>query len=78
MKHLLLISSLTLAACTDAKDHATQTDAQTALNPNETPKIRRQIIKYAKIHHITEALLQAVIQRESDYCPHVSNDLYYG
>ena len=78
MKHLLLVFGLTLAACTNAQEYVTQTDAQTALHPNETPQIRRLIMKYAKIHDIPEALLHAVIQRESDYRPHVRNGPYYG
>ena len=78
MKHFLLIFGLALAACTNAQEHAPQSDAQTALHPNETPQMRLLIIKYAKIHDIPEALLHAVILRESNYRPHVQNGPYYG
>lgn len=49
-----------------------------ALNPGETPEMRALILKYAEIHDIPEALLHAVIQRESDYRAEARNGPYYG
>lgn len=49
-----------------------------ALNPGETPEMRALILKYAEIHDIPEALLHAVIQRESDYRADARNGPYYG
>jgi hypothetical protein len=40
--------------------------------------MRTLIVKYALIHDIPEALLHAVIQRESDYRANARNGPYYG
>ncbi|AGI68286.1 hypothetical protein OAN307_c27090 [Octadecabacter antarcticus 307] len=74
MKYLLLIFGLALTACSQAPERA----PQAALYPNETPQMRALIVKYAAIHEIPEALLHAVIQRESDYRAQARNGPYYG
>lgn len=81
MKHLLLIPLLGLAACSQsarAPAVAPVAAPQQALNPGETPEMRALVVKYAALHDIPEALLHAVIQRESDYRADARNGPYYG
>ena len=44
----------------------------------ETPQMRAQIRKWAKIHDIPESLLHRIIQRESDYNAAAQSGPYYG
>ena len=48
------------------------------LHPGETPQMRAQIRKWAKIHDMPESLLHRIIQRESDYNAAARNGPYYG
>ncbi|SMX31858.1 transglycosylase SLT domain-containing protein [Octadecabacter ascidiaceicola] len=81
MRHLLLIPLLGVTAC--SQPQTAQTTAPIAvseptLNPGETAEMRALVVKYAAIHDIPEALLHAVIQRESDYRAEARNGPYYG
>lgn len=83
MKILLLIPALALAACLPpAYERRTEqpepVSSFVALNPGETPEMRALVVQYAAIHDIPEALLHAVIQRESDYRAEARNGPYYG
>ncbi len=80
MKHLILTALIALAACSSAPERALPVAAQPALslNPGETPQMRALVVKYAGVHDIPEALLHAVIQRESDYRADARNGPYYG
>ncbi|AKS46374.1 Transglycosylase SLT domain-containing protein [Octadecabacter temperatus] len=81
MKHLFLIPLLGMAACSTpetASPVAPISAPQAALHPGETIEMRSLIVKYAAIHNIPEALLHAVIQRESDYRASARNGPYYG
>ncbi|MCF2903654.1 transglycosylase SLT domain-containing protein [Octadecabacter sp. CECT 8868] len=78
MKPIALTLILILAACGAPRTEPVQPTPQIALNPGETPQMRALVIKYAEIHDIPEALLHAVIQRESDYRAEARNGPYYG
>ena len=81
MKHLLLMPLLGMAACSGPATRSPvppNASTQAALNPGETAEMRSLIVKYAAIHDIPEALLHAVIQRESDYRAGAHNGPYYG
>ena len=81
MKHLLLIPLLGAVACSHTatvSPVAPISVTQPALNPGETREMRALVVKYAAIHDIPEALLHAVIQRESDYRANARNGPYYG
>lgn len=79
MKTLPLLLILCLAACAKTPAPVTAPPAPTvALNPGETPEMRALVVKYAAVHNIPEALLHAVIQRESDYRATARNGPYYG
>jgi len=77
MRHLALIAILILSACSTRSDPPAAAPA-VALFPGETSAMRALIEKYAAVHDIPEALLHAVIQRESDYRADARNGPYYG
>jgi soluble lytic murein transglycosylase-like protein len=77
MKHLALLACLMCAACGSTPPVAF-TAPSVSLFPGETPQIRALVVKYAAIHDISEDLLHAVIQRESDYRATARNGPYYG
>ena len=66
---LTLALSLPILACAPKVEN---------LHPGETPQLRAQIRKWAKIHDIPESLLHRIIQRESDYNAAARNGPYYG
>lgn len=68
---------LALSGCS-RHSRATPDPAPAALNPGETPELRRLIRRAANQHEIPEALLHRVIQRESDYRPSARNGPYWG
>ncbi len=80
MRRIIVFLTLTLAACSARPDAPPTSTASpvVALNPGETPEMRALVVKYAGIHDIPEALLHAVIQRESDYRANARNGPYYG
>ena len=79
-KTMLLISLLALGACAARTPvEATRAQAATAgLYPNETPRLRRLIDRYADLNGVPRSLVHRVIQRESDYRPAARNGPYYG
>jgi soluble lytic murein transglycosylase-like protein len=77
MRNLLLIAFLATTACSRPAE-TPPPPAAMALNPGETPQMRTLIVQYAQVHDIPEALLHAVIQRESDYRAEARNGPYYG
>ena len=86
LNHNMRITSLfalaLLAACSTPPQVAEGPEIPPApvlnLNPGETAEMRALVVKYADIHNIPEALLHAVIQRESDYRANARNGPYYG
>ena len=48
------------------------------LYPNETPELRRLINHYADLYDVPAALIHRLIDRESDYRPHLRAGPYYG
>ena len=66
---LTLALSLPILACAPKVEN---------LHPGETPQLRAQIRKWAKIHDIPESLLHRIIQRESDYNAAARNGPYDG
>ena len=74
---LILILLPFLAACSAPAPAPPATQTVT-LYPGETPQMRALITQYAAVHDIPEALLHAVIQRESDYRAGARNGPYYG
>ncbi len=48
------------------------------LYPNETPKLRRLINKYADLYDVPRPLVHRLIIRESTHRPHAINRPYYG
>lgn len=67
-----------LAACAATPEPSPPAPEPLALFPGETPQMRALIVEYAAFHDIPEALLHAVIQRESDYRAGARNGPYYG
>lgn len=79
MKTLLTIAAhIALSACATSREPVAPPVSETALYPGETPQMRALIVEYPAIHDIPEALLQAVMQRGSDYRADARNGPYYG
>ncbi len=76
----LICVLVALAACSrGAQEPAGRAAPEVyALNPGETPELRRLIRRAAAKHDIPERLLHRVIQRESDYRPRARNGPYWG
>ena len=70
--------ALGLAAASGCGRAPAEASPQPPLYPGETPEMRALVIKYAAFHQIPESLLHRVIQRESDYRPHLRAGPYYG
>lgn len=52
--------------------------AEPPLYPNETPKLRKQINKWADHYDVPRTLVQKVVIRESTHRPEARNGPYYG
>lgn len=80
MIRLIALLCLSLAACAPRSGvEVARAPATTAgLYPNETPRLRGLIQRYARLHGVPENLVHRVIQRESDYRPAARNGPYYG
>jgi len=76
MRHLILIATLSLAACASAPNETVTRAAP--LYPGETPELRVMINETADAHDVPRSLVHRVIQRESDYRPYARNGPYYG
>lgn len=70
----ILLCALALAACGRSDD----APSRSALYPNETPQMRRQIEYYADLYDVPVSLVQRVILRESDHNAKARNGRYYG
>ncbi|MEM6390610.1 MAG: lytic transglycosylase domain-containing protein [Pseudomonadota bacterium] len=67
-----------LAACGASGPAERAAPVSADLYPGETPEMRALVQEYAGVHDIPEALLHAVIQRESDYRADARNGPYWG
>ncbi|CAM4196606.1 hypothetical protein PARU111607_08825 [Palleronia rufa] len=76
----IVLLSLSLAACAPRPgvEVARAPAAAAGLYPNETPRLRSLIRRYAQLHGVPESLVHRVIQRESGYRPAARNGPYYG
>lgn len=71
--------ALSLAGCGNRRRNLLpDTTGPAALQPGETPEMRRKIDRWARHHQIPPALLHRVIQRESNYRADARNGPYYG
>jgi soluble lytic murein transglycosylase-like protein len=77
MRRLLLVLVLVLGGCGGGAEPATRA-AEPPLYPNETPELRRLINHYADVYDLPPALVHRLIDRESDYRPHLRAGPYYG
>jgi len=77
MRWLLIGLVLLLAACSGADEPVTRR-GEPPLYPNETPELRRLINQYADHYDVPAALIHRLIDRESDYRPHLRAGPYYG
>ena len=87
MRYLFVIAAFSLVACGSARNDAaprttpsvpTQTAETVPLYPGETAELRAMINETADRYDVPRSLVHRVIQRESDYRPHVRNGPYYG
>ena len=79
IRHVIVILAVAaVAACGGARAPEVSTRAETALNPGETPELRRLINTHADRYDVPRALVHRVVQRESDYRPQARNGPYYG
>lgn len=72
---------LALAACGGGNDRmylAQPNITQADLYPNETPELRRLIVKYSNEYGVPVSLTQRVILRESTHRPGARNGPYFG
>ena len=74
----LMAATLGLAACSRRRKRRRQARKEPPLYPNETPKLRRQINKYADLYEVPRALVHRQIVRESTHRPGALNRPYYG
>ena len=76
---LMTATLLTTAACgRRSRHHKTGSGKEPPLYPNETPKLRRQINKYADLYKVPRPLVHRVVIRESTHRPSAINRPYYG
>jgi len=75
---LLLILSALAACGRKGGSPSAEDPSPTALYPNETPELRRQIKSYARQYDVPVDLVQRVIRRESKHIPDARNGPYYG
>lgn len=71
---------LILASLAGCGGRGGRADAEVSrgLYPNETPELRRLIVKYADRYDVPVALVQRVVIRESRHIPGARNGPYYG
>ncbi|WP_420397164.1 transglycosylase SLT domain-containing protein [Nioella sp.] len=77
MRWMLIALALVLTACSGGDDPVTRR-GEPPLYPNETPELRRLINHYADHYDVPAALIHRLIDRESDYRPHLRAGPYYG
>lgn len=82
-RHLLILLALPLglSACGGRRRRRRsrrEARKEPPLYPNETPKLRRQINKYADLYKVPRALVHRLVVRESTHRPKAINRPYYG
>ncbi|MFT7596129.1 MAG: soluble lytic murein transglycosylase-like protein [Paracoccaceae bacterium] len=76
---LMSATLLTTAACGGRRRRrSTRSSKEPPLYPNETPKLRKQINKYADLYDVPRPLVHRVVVRESTHRPGAINRPYYG
>jgi len=76
---LMTATLLTTAACGRRKRRREKgAGEEPPLYPNETPKLRKQINRYADLYEVPRPLVHRVIIRESTHRPSAINRPYYG
>ena len=76
---LALMITLPVAACGGRRRRRDERRATRGdLYPNETPQLRRLIVKYARKYDVPVSLVQRVVKRESTHRPSARNGPYYG
>ncbi len=71
-------SLLALTGCGAKRRPPITTSRNVPLYPNETPKLRALIEKYAALYDVPVDLVHRVVIRESTHRPHARNGPYYG
>lgn len=76
---ILIAILITPVACTAREPRRViESTRPTPLFPNETPRLRALIKKYARTYDVPVTLVQRVIVRESRHRPDARNGPYYG
>lgn len=77
---LILITAVVLFPAAACSRNATRASTRNApdLYPNETPKLRAKINKWADHYGVPRDLVQRVVIRESTHNPSARNGPYYG
>lgn len=76
-RHFILLSAAALAGCASRKDTPTPAPAL-PLFPNETPKLRASINRWADHYDVPRSLVHRLAIRESTHNPSARNGPYYG
>jgi len=71
MRWMVFGLAMMLAACGGGHDTTATRRGDPPLYPNETPELRRLINHYAEVYDGPAALIHRLIDRESDYRPHL-------
>jgi soluble lytic murein transglycosylase-like protein len=66
------------AARREERDSSGSKGASAPLYPNETPALRKLIVKYSNLYDVPIDLVQRLIVRESNHRPGARNGPYYG
>lgn len=78
MRWMMIGLVLILTACGGTMQGPETRRGDPPLYPNETPELRRLINHYADLYDVPAALIHRLIDRESDYRPHLRAGPYYG
>lgn len=78
MRRMLFVLALLLTGCGGNGGEPATRQSDPPLYPNETPELRRLINHYADHYDVPAALIHRLIDRESDYRPHLRAGPYYG
>jgi soluble lytic murein transglycosylase-like protein len=75
---VLMVATLTTAACGGLTHQSTRSEPEPPLYPNETPELRVLINKYADLYEVPRPLVHRIVIRESTHRPRAINRPYYG
>lgn len=78
MRWMMIGMVLLLTACGGRSQDTATRRGDPDLYPNETPELRRLINHYSDTYDVPAALIHRLIDRESDYRPHLRAGPYYG